>query len=209
MPPVPAGLILTIRMDSQRTLFAEMEQRPTAAEPPGFSYREEFVTTEEEAALAAALGRLDLQPFQFHGHLGNRRVVSFGLRYDFSSRSVQNAADMPAFLNNLLVRVAKFAGYEKDAFRQVGVNEYRRGAGIGWHKDKPQFGIVVGVSLLAAATMRFRKTQGANWTRVSHNLKPRSVYMLSGEARTEWEHSIPPLNDLRYSITFRTLSNTS
>lgn len=196
-------------MDSQRALFTEMEQKLTEAGPPGFTYREKIVTQEEEATLAAALGRLDLKPFEFHGHFGKRRVVSFGLRYDFGSRSVQEAGDIPAFLTDLLVRVAKFAGYEKEAFRQVGINEYGAGAGIGWHKDKPQFGIVVGVSLLAPATMRFRKTQGANWIRMSHILNPRSIYILSGEARTEWEHSIPPLNQLRYSITFRTLSNTS
>ena len=195
-------------MNSQRALFNDMEQQAAQTEPRGFRYRDDIITAEEEAALAAALGRLDLKPFEFHGHLGNRRVVSFGLKYDFGRRSVQTAGDMPAFLNDLLVRVAKLAGYEKETFRQVGVNEYRTGAGIGWHKDKPQFGIVVGVSLLAAATMRFRKKQGANWVRVSHTLRPRSVYILSGEARAEWEHSIPPVNDLRYSITFRTLSDT-
>jgi alkylated DNA repair dioxygenase AlkB len=88
----------------------------------------------------------------------------------------------------------------------VGVNEYRAGAGIGWHKDKPQFGIVVGVSLLTPATMRFRRPHGQKWIRTSHPLLPRSIYVLSGEARTDWEHSIPPLDALRYSITFRTLS---
>jgi alkylated DNA repair dioxygenase AlkB len=88
----------------------------------------------------------------------------------------------------------------------VGVSEYSAGAGIGWHKDKPEFGIIVGVSLLAPATMRFRKAQGRSWKRVSRTLKPRSIYILSGEARTDWEHSIPPLDALRYSITFRTLS---
>jgi alkylated DNA repair dioxygenase AlkB len=91
----------------------------------------------------------------------------------------------------------------------VGVNEYRPGAGIGWHKDKPHFGIVVGVSLLAPATMRFRRAVGARWNRISHTVMPRSIYILSGEARTEWEHSIPPLTELRYSVTFRTLSEPS
>jgi alkylated DNA repair dioxygenase AlkB len=78
---------------------------------------------------------------------------------------------------------------------------------VGWHKDKAQFGIVVGVSLLAPATMRFRRTQGRGWARVSQTVAPRSIYFLSGEARTEWEHSIPPLDALRYSITFRTVSD--
>jgi alkylated DNA repair dioxygenase AlkB len=115
---------------------------------------------------------------------------------------------MPSFLDDLLNRAASFAGCEKDAFRQVGVNEYRAGAGIGWHKDKPEFGIIVGVSLLAPSTMRFRRRHNKEWIRISHTLKPRSIYILSGEARKDWEHSIPPLDALRYSITFRTLSST-
>lgn len=193
-------------MHSQRALFTEMEQKPPEVEPPGFRHREQIVSEEEEAALAAGLEKLGLKPFEFHGFLGNRRVINFGLQYDFSSPSVQRADDMPSFVNDLLSRVASFAGREKGAFRQVGVNEYHPGAGIGWHKDKPQFGIIVGVSLLAAATLRFRRTQGENWIRVSHTLQPPSIYILAGEARTDWEHNIPPLNALRYSITFRTLA---
>jgi alkylated DNA repair dioxygenase AlkB len=152
---------------------------------------------------------LELKPFEFHGHVGNRRVVSFGLDYDYSRRAVEGAPEMPAFLADLLVRAAEFAGCDQAAFRQVGVNEYRSGAGVGWHKDKPQFGIIVGVSLLGPATLRFRKAEGAGWIRVSHPLQPRSIYIFSGEARTEWEHSIPPVDRLRYSINFRTLSDQS
>lgn len=191
---------------AQDFLFPEMKGWPTGAGPPGFRYREEFVTEEEEMALAAFIGELDLRPFEFHGYLGNRRVVSFGLKYDYSRRSVEPAEMMPEFLNDLLARVADFAGCEAGAFRQVGVNEYRPGAGIGWHKDKPQFGIVVGVSLLSPAVMRFRRAQGRRWERISRRLMPRSVYILSGSARMEWEHSIPPGSDLRYSITFRTMA---
>ena len=193
-------------MGSQRAMFTGMEHTSAEGEPHGFGYRDDIISEDEEGALAAELGRLDLRPFQFHGHLGNRKVVSFGLRYDFGRRSVERGADIPPFLGGLLLRVSDFAGRNPDAFRQVGVNEYRAGAGIGWHKDKPQFGIVVGVSLLATATMRFRRPHDGSWRRVSHALKPRSIYILSGDARTQWEHSIPPLNALRYSITFRTLS---
>jgi alkylated DNA repair dioxygenase AlkB len=193
-------------MDRQDELFPQMEERSTQPEPRGFRYREDIVTEEEEATLVSSLEQLDLKPFEFQGHLGNRRVVSFGLKYDYGRRAVEQASAMPAFLNDLLVRIAEFAGLDPDAFRQVGVNEYRPGAGIGWHKDKAQFGIVVGVSLLAPATMRFRRADGSRWNRISHTLKPRSIYLLSGESRTEWEHSIPPQTNLRYSITFRTLS---
>ena len=193
-------------MASQHTLFTEIEQGLSAYAPRGFRYQEQIISEEVEASLAAELGRLDLRPFEFHGRLGNRRVVNFGLKYDFSRRSVQRADDMPSFLDDLLNRAASFAGCEKDAFRQVGVNEYRAGAGIGWHKDKPEFGIIVGVSLLAPAAMRFRRSHNKEWIRISHTLKPRSIYILSGEARKDWEHSIPPVNRLRYSLTFRTLA---
>jgi alkylated DNA repair dioxygenase AlkB len=207
--PLTIRMDLKDSMDRQDTLIHEMEERSTQPEPPGFRYREEIVTEEEEAALVASLIELNLKPFEFHGHLGNRRVVSFGLKYDYGRRAVEPASAVPAFLDGLLVRVAEFAGHEPNAFQQVGVNEYRPGAGIGWHKDKPQFGIVVGVSLLAPATMRFRRADGEGWDRISHTVEPRSIYILSGEARTEWEHSIPPLTELRYSVTFRTLAEAS
>ena len=196
-------------MSMQKSLFPEMEGKSTGLEPRGFLYRDEIITEAEHAALAESLRQLDLKPFEFHGHLGNRRVASFGLKYDYSRRSVEPANQMPAFLDNLLIRVAEFAGTDPDAFRQVGVSEYRAGAGIGWHKDRPDFGIIVGVSLVALATMRFRRASGTGWIRISHTVQPRSIYILDGEARTQWEHSIPPLNDLRYSITFRTLSKRS
>ncbi len=151
------------------------------------------------------LQKLQLKPFEFQGHLANRRVTSFGLRYDYSRRTVETASEFPPFLNELRAKAAEFAGRGVSEFRQAGVNEYRPGAGIGWHKDKALFGIVVGVSLLAPATMRFRRAQGRGWTRLAQTIAPRSMYVLSGEARTEWEHSIPPLDELRYSITFRTL----
>ena len=196
-------------MVAQNALFPEMEETSTGLQPSGFRYQDEIVSEEEQVALVNSIGELDLKPFEFHGHLGNRRVVSFGLKYDYSRRSVEEATGRPPFLNDLLLRVADFAGEDASAFRQVGVNEYRAGAGIGWHKDKREFGIIVGVSLLTAATIRFRRKADAGWTRISHIVRPRSIYILDGEARTEWEHSIPPLSDLRYSITFRTLSKAA
>ena len=155
----------------------------------------------------ACLQKLELKPFEFQGHLANRRVTSFGLRYDYSRRTVEAASEFPPFLNELRAKAAEFAGCDVSEFRQAGVNEYRPGAGIGWHKDKELFGIVVGVSLLAPAMMRFRRAQGRGWARLAQTIAPRSMYVLSGEARTEWEHSIPPVDQLRYSLTFRTLAS--
>lgn len=195
-------------MANQGDLFTEMKQESSKFVPQGFRYQDQVLSEEEEMHLAEDLGQLDLKPFEFHGYLGNRRVINFGLKYDFSHRSIQRASDMPTFLNDLLSRAANFAGCERDAIRQVGVNQYQVGAGIGWHKDKPEFGIIVGVSLLSPATMRFRKRSDQGWARTSYVLKPRSIYLLSGDARMDWEHSLPPLTALRYSITFRTLSGT-
>jgi alkylated DNA repair dioxygenase AlkB len=188
-------------------LFPELGPDQEPLTPAGFRYQENVLTAAEEATLVAALQKLDLKPFEFHGHVTNRRVISFGLRYDYSRRTVEGASAFPSFLNELRVKAAEFAGRGVNEFRQAGANEYGPGAGIGWHKDKAQFGIIVGVSLQAPATMRFRRTQGRGWVRVSQTIAPRSIYLLSGEARTEWEHSIPPLDELRYSITFRTLSD--
>lgn len=194
-------------MTRQAALFPELGSKPEQLTPAGFRYQENVITEIEEATLVASLQKLDLKPFEFQGHLANRRVISFGLRYDYSRRTVEAASEFPPFLNELRTKAAEFAGRGVSEFRQAGVNEYRPGAGIGWHKDKAQFGIVVGVSLLAPATMRFRRGQGRGWARLAQTVAPRSMYVLSGEARTEWEHSIPPLDQLRYSLTFRTLAD--
>jgi alkylated DNA repair dioxygenase AlkB len=192
-------------MATQKALFPGLENKTNRLEPEGFRYRENFISEPEEAELAAALPTLELKPFEFHGHLGNRRVASFGLRYDYSRRSLGTAELFPTFLTDLREKIAKFAGRQVHEFQQGGVNEYPPGAGIGWHKDKSQFGVIVGVSLLGPATMRFRCTEENRWVRMSQRLEPRSIYILEGEARTVWEHSVPPVDALRYSLTFRTL----
>jgi alkylated DNA repair dioxygenase AlkB len=194
-------------MRAQKTLFDDAPGEP-AALPPGFRYQADLISEAEEQELAAALAKLPLKPFEFQGHLGNRRVVSFGLRYDYWRREVHAAATPPDWLAELTNKIAQFSGHSVEAFQQFGVNEYRPGAGIGWHRDKPEFGDVCGLSLLSAAKMRFRKKSGAGWLRKSRLLEPRSVYILSGEVRKLWEHSILPVHSLRYSLTFRTLART-
>ena len=194
-------------MSGQQALFTGLEKKPSQVAPRGFRYQEEAISEQEQTDLVTAIQSLDLKPFEFHGYIGNRRVINFGFKYDFTRRFVEKADGIPQFLHELLGRAAGFAGNNQDAFQQVGINEYQVGAGIGWHKDKPEFGIIVGVSLLAPATMRFRKKENGNWVRVSQTLKPRSIYLLSGEARTEWEHSVPPLDSLRHAITLRTLAD--
>jgi alkylated DNA repair dioxygenase AlkB len=174
--------------------------------PEGFRYSADLLTPDEEESLARELTALPFKPFDFHGYEANRQVVGFGFRYDYGSRRVVEAPPLPLFLQPLRQRIAGAFGRPAEAFEQVLINEYRPGAGIGWHRDKAQFDEVVGVSLLAPCTFRFRRKKGDGWDRISLTVEPRSAYLLSGPSRTVWEHSIPPLDRHRYSITFRTLA---
>jgi alkylated DNA repair dioxygenase AlkB len=174
--------------------------------PPGFVYRPDLISRDEEIALAEALGRLDLRAFEMQGHVARRRVASFGLRYDGAARGLERGPPMPDFLQPLRRDAADLAGLSPDALVHALVNEYPPGAPIGWHRDKAAFGQVVGVSLLSPCVLRFRRPDGAGWERRSLTLEPRSAYWLAGEARSVWEHSIPPVETLRYSVTFRTLA---
>lgn len=173
--------------------------------PDGFRYRAELITPVAEAALVARVRELPFREFEFHGYTGKRRVVSFGWRYDFEARHLVKADDMPAFLAALRQPAATFAGLRPEELQHVLVTEYAPGAAIGWHRDRSEFGQVVGISLLAPCTFRLRRRTGETWERVSLVAEPRSAYLLSGAARTEWEHSIAPVDALRYSITFRNL----
>ena len=175
----------------------------TPALPEGFKYQPSFLSPEEERDLVRLVEALPFEGFEFQGFLGKRRVVSFGWRYDFNERQLQKAGDMPPFLLPLRERAAAFAGLGPADFQHVLVTEYAPGAGIGWHRDKAVFDEVVGVSLLSPCNFRLRRKKGAKWERAAIVAEPRSAYLLSGAARTEWEHSIPAMDRLRYSITFR------
>jgi alkylated DNA repair dioxygenase AlkB len=176
--------------------------------PAGFKYQSGVITVVEEETLLAHIKTLSFKEFEFHGFLGKRRVVSFGWRYDFSDRRLQKADDIPAFLRPLRERAAAFAGLGPEDFQHVLVTEYAPGAAIGWHKDKAVFDQVVGISLASASRFRFRRKVGNKWERAALTIEPRSAYLLAGPARTEWEHSIPPVERLRYSITLRNFVNT-
>jgi alkylated DNA repair dioxygenase AlkB len=172
--------------------------------PEGFRYQTDVIRPEAEAALLADIERLPFEKFQFHGYEGKRRVVSFGWRYDFSARVVQEADDIPAFLLDVRKVAATFAGLSPADLQQALVTEYSAGSGIGWHRDKAVFGDVVGISLGTACIFRLRRKIGAgSWERASIVAEPRSAYLLRGPSRTEWEHSIPAVSATRYSITFR------
>lgn len=171
--------------------------------PEGFDYREGVVSADDERPLIEQFRELPFKPFDFHGFLGNRRVVSFGWRYDYSGGALRPSDDIPPFLLPLRQQAAAFGGVGADELQQVLINEYAPGAGIGWHRDRPMFEDVIAISLGATCSLRLRRRRGTGWDRLTQEIRPCSAYLLRGPVRREWEHSIPPVDDLRYSVTFR------
>jgi alkylated DNA repair dioxygenase AlkB len=176
--------------------------------PQGLRYQAEFVSPAEEEDLIARISALPLAPFQFGIYEGKRRVASFGWRYDYTERKLESADELPSWIGRLSERIEAFAGLPPGAVRQVLCTEYGEGVGIGWHRDKPHFNEVFGLSLAAPCRLRFRRKSGHAWERFTLEPQPRSLYALSGESRRVWEHSIPPVEMARYSITFRTMAAT-
>ena len=183
-----------------------------SAVPPGFRYEREFIGVDEEAGLVDAIGRVEFSTFEMRGVVARRRVAFFGRSYDPAGAAT---APLPAFLLPLREKVAAWAGLDPATFEMALINEYPPGAPIGWHRDAPQYDSVAGISLLSACRMRFRpyvrpKTASADAAlrrTATHEtlLERRSAYLLTGPSRTAYEHHIPPVEALRYSITFRTL----
>ena len=173
----------------------------------GLSYCEDVIGSAEEQSLIDHLAAADLSPFRFHGWLGNRKTQSFGWRYDFDDASFSPAEPIPEWLTPVRDTAARFAGVEPDDFVHVLLARYDPDAGIGWHRDRDVFDKVVGISLGTSATLRFRRRKPGGFDRASLDVAPRSAYLLSGEVRWDWEHRITPGDKLRFSITFRTLSD--
>lgn len=178
---------------------------PSPALPAGFRYRADLISPDQERDLLDRLAGLAFAAFEFQGYAGKRRVVSFGRAYDLNTGKLRRAEDIPPFLLPLRDSTAAFAGLDSSGLQHVLITEYAPGAAIGWHKDKAVFGDVVGVSLLSPCVFCLRRKAGAAWERASLALEPRSAYLLRGASRTGWEHSIPAVGRLRYSVTFRNL----
>jgi alkylated DNA repair protein (DNA oxidative demethylase) len=175
--------------------------------PPGIACAADIITPAEETALIAQLGDVPVAPFRFQGWLGKRLTASFGWRYDFEDASFAPAKPIPDFLLPLRDRAARFAGLAAEDLVQALIVRYDPGAGIGWHRDRPVFEHVVGISLEAPATLRLRHRRPGGFDRAALPLPPRSIYHLSGEARHLWEHSIAAMDARRWSVTFRSLSD--
>jgi alkylated DNA repair dioxygenase AlkB len=178
--------------------------------PEGFHYRDDLISADEEAAILDRIARVEFSNFEMRGVAARRRVAFFGQTYD-SGR--MPTAPLPPFLLPLRGRIAAWAGRDPESFTMALINDYPPGAPIGWHRDAPQYDIVGGVSMLSACRMRFRpyvspatKTDSSIRRMATHEitLRPRSGYLMTGEARNGYEHHIPPVDTQRYSITFRT-----
>lgn len=189
----------------QNDLFA-------AAPLPGLASADDFLSHQDEQTLIALIDAADLTPFRFQQWTGKRLTASYGWHYDFERGTASRADPMPDALLAVRSRAAAFAGLSAETLVQALLIRYDPGAGIGWHRDRPLFEHVVGVSLGAAATMRFRQRVGeragrAVYRREALPLLPRGIYHLAGAARWDWEHSIAPIIEPRWSVTFRSLSD--
>ena len=171
----------------------------------GLEYRPEFLTDDEERSVLAALEEMPFREITMRGQTARRTVRHFGLNYDYDTFKVTPGEPLPDPLEWVRERAADVVGAAPDELAQTLVTRYPPGAPIGWHRDAPMFGKVIGISLGAASRMRFQRGKGAEREVEELVLEPRSLYVLDGPARQDWQHSIPPVKELRYSITFRTL----
>ena len=187
-----------------RAAFANLFETPIL---PGLGYRDEVISVAEEHALIACIDDAGLSPFRFQQWTGKRLTRSFGWSYDFETGRFAPTDPIPAWLEPLKTRAGAFARIDPADLVQALVIRYDPGAGIGWHRDRPVFEHVVGISLGGPATMRFRRRSGTKFERTSAPLAPRSIYHMCGETRHEWEHSIAGTDARRWSITFRSLSD--
>jgi alkylated DNA repair dioxygenase AlkB len=188
--------------------------------PDGLLYRADLITGDEEQALVAHFTRLTFARVEMRGVVARRRTLHYGWTYGYYSRRSEPGPPLPDFLSAPRARVAAWAGIDPELFVEALITEYTPGSTIGWHRDAPMFGDVIGgISLLAAARMKFRpyvspgvppvnaaaRAHAPRKTTHVLTLAPRSGYLITGVARREFEHSIPAVEALRYSITFRTV----
>jgi alkylated DNA repair dioxygenase AlkB len=176
--------------------------------PNGFTYTSDFITEEEERFLLEKIKEIELHAFIFQGYEAKRRVASFGYDYNFNSRSLKEGNPIPEYFNSLIQKVSAYTSIPSKEFTELLVTEYPIGAVINWHRDAPPFDVIVGISLQASCNFKLRpydKNKQGRSSIISFPVEKRSVYIIKDESRSEWEHSIAPVKQVRYSITLRTL----
>ena len=181
---------------------------PEPVLPNGFSYLPDFITSEEENQLMEIVTALSLQPLKFQGFEAKRLTASYGVDYHFDTRDITKGKAIPQEFNFLIQKVASRLAFHADDFAEVLVTEYPVGSVINWHRDGPPFEVIAGISLASDCTFRFRPYDKAKQNRksiITRNVARRSLYVIRGEAREDWEHSIQPVTEVRFSITLRTL----
>ncbi len=179
--------------------------------PPGFFYDPGFITEAEERALLETISPMELHPFHFHGYEAKRKVASFGYDWSFEKQQLSKGKDIPAAFDVLIEKVAAHLDLPKQAFAELLVTEYPVGSVINWHRDAPPFDVIAGISLAADCTFRLRpydKTKQNRRSLISFPVQRRSLYIIRGEARSQWEHSTAPVKKVRYSVTLRSLRET-
>ena len=183
----------------------------SAQVPDGFVYRENFISEAEEQELIQEIQKVHLEPFKYYQFTGKRRTASFGWQYQFGASEVTAAPELPPFLLSVRKRAGNVFNIDPNTLIQASIIEYSTGSPIGWHRDIPHFGVVIGISLGAACRMRFRKYSRVRTKQLTRDevlsieLQPRSIYLMSGASRESWQHSIPPVKQLRHAIMMRTL----
>ncbi len=180
--------------------------------PPGFLYYPGFITEAEERALLETISSIELHPFHFHGYEAKRKVASFGYDWSFEKQQLSKGKDIPAAFDVLIGKVAIHLAMPKQAFAELLVTEYPVGSVINWHRDAPPFDVIAGISLAADCTFRLRPHDKSKQNRrslISFPVQRRSLYIIGGEARSDWEHSTAPVKEVRYSVTLRSLRETA
>lgn len=176
--------------------------------PEGFSYTPDFLNEAEETQLHQEILKTELGTFNFRGFEAKRKVASFGFDYHFEEMTLSKGKEIPQAFDPLIEKVASFLSIQKKNFAELLITEYPVGAVINWHRDAFPFDVIAGISLCADCTFRLRpheKTKQKRGSTISFSVQKRSLYVMRGPARTEWQHSIAPVQQVRYSITLRTL----
>jgi alkylated DNA repair dioxygenase AlkB len=185
-----------------------MEYELFKSTPEGFDYYPDFLSVQEENELLKLILKVELHEFVFQGYAALRKVASFGFNYSFHTGKLTRGKAIPDEFRPFIEKAADIAGEPPDAFQELLITEYPEGSVINWHRDAPPLGLIAGISLLSDCRFRLRPHVNASRNRkaiISFPVKRRSLYVIKGDARDAWQHSIAAVSGKRYSITLRTL----